>query len=469
MNIDEGNAERRKAKDNCRDNITIKMMDQFLDLTEMSLCLCEKYFTNANPTKTRHFPKQTRRRKNVGETTNTIKALEEIRTYIVLKIIQSLDYLSVAVKACVKIYGRAFADYVVAYQRDRRELVDDRRISSLPSLAPFSTSTTIRRKLRGNTNDYSITERDYETSSASNKETDLELNYSVKMLDWLLCILDNDENFSSLWTCVKSTANFEESTTMYDSPVVFSSGGILGLGICEKRYVIECELEMRLYRTLDRLGKLDLYDAAKNLLHAHMGQIKRFIHMYERAVNLKSDPELVSRNLNKFFSDIDMMARNMFYIVLMNVERDQVVQAFNNIHSGVDTVKREILAILQNFRGTVGSAVAGSSHVVTKGATDKVTNDNNGGDIDVETSERWSNHVTKNNSQVGKGRKRRSDTTDTVRDNNAKTAACKSRKILKRATLQINDDDTCGDLLLRYANKRKEGEDEEEDDEDEEA
>ncbi|KAK2574856.1 hypothetical protein KPH14_013095, partial [Odynerus spinipes] len=57
------------------------------------------------------------------------------------------------------------------------------------------------------------------TTSQNSTSTSIDLNFSVKMLDWLLCILDNDENFSNLWTCLKSSANFEESTTNYDTPV----------------------------------------------------------------------------------------------------------------------------------------------------------------------------------------------------------------------------------------------------------
>ncbi|KAK2574684.1 hypothetical protein KPH14_013123, partial [Odynerus spinipes] len=71
----------------------------------------------------------------------------------------------------------------------------------------------------------------------------------------------------------------------------------------------------------------------------------------ERAVNLKSDPNLVAQNLSRFFKDLDTMAKNMFLVILMNVQPDQVNQAFDRIHSGIDTVKHEILSILQNFRG----------------------------------------------------------------------------------------------------------------------
>lgn len=329
------------------------------------------------------------------------KEVENLQLYLLEKSAQSLEYLSATIKACVRIYSGAVADYVTAYQRYLREtktLVLDRAASTEP-LGHYSNNNKENkiivngssvgndrdRKDNGNyyNNDNAIViissnlTKDKNNSSKNNKigsqncqtirranfvsdknnlPTSIDLNFSVKMLDWLLCILDNDENFSNLWTCLKSTANFEESTTNYDTPVEYSNGGLLGLGIGEKRYVINCELEMRIYATLDRLGKLELYDPAKKMLHTHMGQIKRFIHVYERAVNLKSDPELVAKNLSQFFTDVDTMAKNMFLVILMNVQPDQVNQAFDRIHSGIDTVKHEVLSILQNFRAKGYSA-----------------------------------------------------------------------------------------------------------------
>lgn len=321
--------------------------------------------------------------------TETIdKEIENLQLYLLEKSAQSLEYLSATVKSCVRIYSGAIADYVTAYQRYLREtktLVVDRaapttepsnrysgnnnkenKINVINEWSPLGNvrdkkdnSNKIQTKDRNNNNrinklgsqNYQTIRRTNFTSDKNTLSTGIDINFSVKMLDWLLCILDNDENFSNLWTCLKSTANFEESTTNYDTPVEYSNGGLLGLGIGEKRYVINCELEMRMYATLDRLGKLDLYDPAKKMLHTHMGQIKRFIHVYERAVNLKSDPELVAKNLSQFFTDVNTMARNMFLVILMNVQPDQVNQAFDRIHSGIDTVKHEVLSILQNFRG----------------------------------------------------------------------------------------------------------------------
>lgn len=171
-----------------------------------------------------------------------------------------------------------------------------------------------------------------------------------KYTKYICYIFGDDPDVIRIITSFTSIEHFRKNTKPFGTPLVLEKGGLFGFKkqLCR----VENQLERSIYNVLQRLQKLDFYDALIEQLRVYHGSIEYFIGTFERMAELNVDANDVETFIHDVRIDLDKLIKRFVYYYFMNLDEDTIRSWFGTLRGVYDQFEVEMLSLIKNFRDT---------------------------------------------------------------------------------------------------------------------